>query len=658
MRYHIVYIFNVLRISIKYSSLEIQNKIKIMLYCMMILSTWGCESDDDKSNTTDEIMVESGGNIAGTSTNTSVDMTAGTAAGMMAGMLAGQMDASCQLTTEETNNVLSFLNTYCALCHSDTPSYGAPYSLLDPSTWHAGTEGLQPLERSIARLLDHTMPPSGQPQPSVESSQSFIDLISCGQGPQITTLPGGFIVNRPLYQGPATPPNDADILNLIVPNTVVENKNDTYQCFSFTGPAQVEDERLIVRFESVIDDARVVHHIVLYESDADEGLGQGEATDCGAGLGAAVYAWAPGQKPLHFREGGLVSRRNQRYTLEIHYNNSAGLTDVQDSSGVRLYHKVSEGPRIDMMTLGPDAFSLPPRTRTAVDGDCTFTEDLSIVALLPHMHEIGESLSSEIYRVGESESSENLIDLQGWDFNYQLIYDAGGLNISAGDRIRTRCIYKNEDNQARGFGPYTEDEMCYHFMYVTPPPSEKRCNINLVDDTAGYEPGMCVSSEVDAEVTPIFGTYHEGIPPEAMGGTPSYGTYVLSDIQVWFDDFNLGIATVDPEMSFYEGGGLFILNENGTAVFDLQGLANLTSERGAMFMRQVSVSFKGNWHDGEEDIVWNDSLNQLDIVTECPDEGQINMSYTASEQEITLFLNFNDPVPGTQISTFSLQSAE
>ena len=47
------------------------------------------------------------------------------------------------------------------------------------------------------------------------------------------------------------------------------------------------DDRLIRRFEAIIDDARILHHMVLYA--VDEGPGQVE-TSCGAGFQTAVYA--------------------------------------------------------------------------------------------------------------------------------------------------------------------------------------------------------------------------------------------------------------------------------------------------------------------------------------------------------------------------------
>ena len=67
--------------------------------------------------------------------------------------------------------------------------------------------------------------------------------------------------------------------------------------------------------------------MVLYA--VDEGPGQGMETSCGAGLHSAVYAWAPGLAAFQFVEGGLIAQAGQKYTLELHYNNSAAYTDIR-----------------------------------------------------------------------------------------------------------------------------------------------------------------------------------------------------------------------------------------------------------------------------------------------------------------------------------------
>ena len=547
---------------------------------------------------------------------------------------------------------LQFLSEHCGLCHGTSPAYGAPYSLTNPLTLFDGDVGGRPIDRSVARLLEGTMPPTGHPQPPATEAQTWIDWATCGQG-EARVPPGGFEVNRPLYPSASPPPSDAEVLEVTAPSFIISpDRSDEYKCFGFPAPGGANAERLIIRIEPIIDDARVIHHMVLYETE--QRVERGGEVDCGAGLGAAVYAWAPGQTPLHFNEGGLVSGNDRQYLLEIHYNNSGGYDDVQDESGVRLYHSAPSGPRIDMMTLGPDAFNLPARARTSIAGDCVIEEPIEIVAMLPHMHEIGQSLTSLISRDGAEQESnwETLIELTGWDFNFQLIYDGEGETLNPGDVVRTTCIYENEGEVPRSYGPFTDDEMCYNFLYVTPPPQERRCN-QPIDDSDEYLPGACAPAGAEAVVESILGRYNEGQSPTPEGGRIPRGLFRLETLDLWFESFDLGIATVDPTMSFYEGVGALSIDEVGAFNLDMQGEANLTSEQGAQFMRAVQLTFGGQMSSSAGiGLDPPEGETAITVSLDCPQEQDVEMNYTATEDRMTIFLSFNDPVPGIQVMTF------
>lgn len=500
------------------------------------------------------------------------------------------------------------------------------------------------------------MPPAGQPRPSPTDAQAFVDWATCGQGGQYVAPPGGFEADRPVYQGATEIPSNAIFTDYIAPNTpVTSERSDQYQCFGFRGPSDPSSmsssTRSILRFEPVIDEARIVHHIVLYETSRM--VSDGEKIDCGAGLGAAVYAWAPGQDALHFREGGLVSGTDKRYILEIHYNNSAYVEGLTDSSGVRIYHSAPIEPAIDMMTLGPDGFVLPARQRTEVLGDCVIDEEIEIVALMPHMHEIGEDINAQIMRAGD-ESWEDLINVRGWDFNAQLIYDGEGTVLSAGDRVRTRCVFDNEGDSPRSFGPFTNDEMCYHFVYVTPPPVERRCNVPVESPEATYPVGACAPEWIETHESVIMGRYFEGSPVPPTGGSLPTGEFTLQSLEVWFPSYDLGIAILDPELSTYDVAGALDIDEQFNFALDLQGETRLISAQGAQFMRAINVSFSGLLEQSAE------GQPRLSVNISCPEEGRTPLFFEHSlndmgepEGELTLHLPFSSPVEGIQVMRFS-----
>ncbi|MAD61338.1 MAG: hypothetical protein CMH49_07495 [Myxococcales bacterium] len=557
-------------------------------------------------------------------------------------MQSDEIDSNqCIPVEENQEDSMAFLDQYCGTCHQDQPKFGAPYPLSDFQNMLIGEPGLRPIDRAVLRLAEGTMPPVGQPQPNYEEAQAFIDWASCGSGIQRMPDIGGFEVSKPLYRGPAAPPPNAEVLEFLVPRVTVDSEiADQYSCFAFLGPSQGDNDRSILRIEPVIDDARVVHHIVLYETDRE--FENQSASDCGAGLGAGVYAWAPGQPALHFNEGGLITRQGQNYIVEIHYNNQAGYDDVRDSSGVRLFHSALIEPQIDMVTIGPEGFSLPARSRTEVGSQCAIEEEFTILATMPHMHEIGKSLRSTIIRADQTE--EDLITLNGWDFNYQLIYDAQNASLNIGDRIQTHCIFENPDDQDRRYGPYTEDEMCYNFIYVTPPPSTKRCD-EPIEEKQAYMPGQCGPSEAASYSEAIIGFYQEGEPLALEGGELTSGQYQLTELEVWFEDFDLGIAVVDDMLSYYDAHGAFAYYDDAHFEIDMQGMAYLTSIQGAEFIREISLNWGGT-------IMTDADSNRLNIQLSCPDQGEFSLNYAADGDVVTIYLPFDDVISGVQVMSF------
>nr|ADI18888.1 hypothetical protein [uncultured delta proteobacterium HF0010_08B07] len=606
--------------------LEPQVKLGKYLYLLFFFFILACQEEDSrKGNALSEDMGQ------GQMIDQSLASTGGDE----------QNQGLCRPTEESLESSLAFLDQYCGMCHQDPPQFGAPYPLVDFEAMLMGEQGLRPMDRAVARLVDGTMPPAGQPQPSIEEAQAFIDWASCDSGLQRMPDIGGFEVSKPLYRGPASSPQDTEVLEMLLPNvTVASDVSDQYSCYTFLGPSQRDADRSIIRIEPVIDDARVVHHIVLYETDGE--VEDQSASDCGAGLGAGVYAWAPGQPALHFNEGGLITRQGQNYIIEIHYNNQARYENVRDQSGVRLFHSSLIEPQIDMITLGPEGFRLPARSRTEVGGQCEIEEEFTIIATMPHMHEIGKSLKSTIIRADQSE--EDLITLDGWDFNYQLIYDAQETLLSVGDRIQTHCIFENPDDQDRRYGPYTDDEMCYNFIYVTPPPTSKRCDAPI-GESVGYTPGECGPSEAASYSEAVIGYYREGEPPTLEGGSLISGQYQLTGLDVWFDSFDLGIAVVDEMLSYYDARGAFAFYDDARFEIDVQGIAYLISIQGAEFMREISLNWGG---------VINTELDNgtLNIQLSCPNDGEFSLPYSVDGDAIIVYLPFNDVVSGTQVMRF------
>ncbi len=70
-----------------------------------------------------------------------------------------------------------------------------------------------------------------------------------------------------------------------------------YQCFFFKVP-YATDVVQALQFSPIIDDARVVHHWILYGSDTSNGT-DGQVGGLGCSNGAFIAGWAPGGKPTN-----------------------------------------------------------------------------------------------------------------------------------------------------------------------------------------------------------------------------------------------------------------------------------------------------------------------------------------------------------------------
>ncbi|MEO0325271.1 MAG: hypothetical protein AAF447_20100 [Myxococcota bacterium] len=334
----------------------------------------------------------------------------------------------------------------CFGCHGDAPQFGAPFPLTEYAPLIEGPEGERIVDRMAFRIAEGSMPPVGAPQPELAERDTIVRWASCGNlGVEAPTGPSA---SRPPFMAPAEPPAGLTTVDVTAGGFVVDAADrDRYQDFFFSGV--VDEERFIRRFEAVVDDARVVHHLTLERAQP-------------GGAMRYLYTWAPGTGAFEFPEGGIRLGPDDELRLEIHYNNGASLPDVVDSSGVRLFLGEVAGTEYLMADPGPGAFgfSVPARSESTAETDCTVQQDVTVLATMPHMHEIGTSFEVLV-------DGEEVLRLDGWSFENQLFYDLP-LALRAGQRLTVRCDFRNATSDAVRAGLRTEDEMCFAFTYITP----------------------------------------------------------------------------------------------------------------------------------------------------------------------------------------------
>lgn len=360
------------------------------------------------------------------------------------------------------------LASRCGGCHGEQADFGAPFSLTDYASIVAGDPGTRISDRMITALADGTMPPPGNLRPPPPEHETLVRWASCGQ--RAVEYPTGLVSSRPLFEASATPPADADVLELRATDfAVAAGTRDHYEDFFFD--TLVEDDAFVHRIDVVVDNTRVVHHVALHYDDPNE---------------TYLYAWAPGTGAIEFPGGGLRIDRDTVLRLGIHYNNLTDHDEV-DTSGVRMWVIPPEGKEYVMLDPATFDIRVPPDSTATAEATCIAANDFTIVAGMPHMHEIGDTFVHTITRADTGET-ETLIELEGWSFDLQFIY-AMPMEVRAGDTMTIRCSYvNNQDRTVRGgFG--TINEMCYDFLYVTPGDASVPCGNGFGNGTE-YDPGF------------------------------------------------------------------------------------------------------------------------------------------------------------------------
>jgi len=241
-----------------------------------------------------------------------------------------------------------------------------------------------------------------------------------------------------------------------------------YQCFFFKVP-YATDVVQALQFSPIIDDARVVHHWILYGSDTSNGT-DGQVGGLGCSNGAFIAGWAPGGKPTNLPpDVGLQMPKGAGATLalEIHYNNLASYTDALDASGVEFCTTKTFRPNTAAVHwLGSQSILVLPHSTKDVVGTCdpTSTQPVHVLSESPHMHQTGVHAKLVLNRKG---GTQEVLHDKPFSFADQQAYPLN-IIVNEGDTFTTTCSYNNMSGSIVTFGPNTENEMCYNFVTAYP----------------------------------------------------------------------------------------------------------------------------------------------------------------------------------------------
>jgi mono/diheme cytochrome c family protein len=413
-------------------------------------------------------------------------------------------------------SVRAIFEQRCVSCHE--AGGAAPFPLThDPAEW---AEGVPRWAAASARsVAEATMPP-WKPDPDCKPIVGERVLSDEEKATVAAWAAAGFPEGDPASYKPPPPPDGvplepADLqLRMPVPFVPDASSPDDYRCFVLDYDASVE--RWMTGFDVVPDQLAMVHHVILYQLDAEyaDDVATWDAADAEPGYDCLfdpgtwdsmmMGGWAPGQQPIQYPAG--VARHlpeGSKLVLQLHYNTAnlpMGQAPAADRSGVEMWF-MDEGasPERELVSFPFPVYPTIPAGDPAAVAEQTitfadylwyvpevlidlFADQVAIIGYYPHMHQLGRRIRLDVVRDG-TETCE--ISIDDWDFNWQqgyILEESAWYQPVTTDAIRLRCEYDNSPenqpviNGVQGeprdvyWGEGSYDEMCLVFLETLLPP--------------------------------------------------------------------------------------------------------------------------------------------------------------------------------------------
>ncbi|HQY60523.1 MAG: peptidylglycine alpha-amidating monooxygenase [Myxococcales bacterium] len=391
--------------------------------------------------------------------------------------------AACTTSTTAASGmppcaVQTTLTNRCQTCHSDPPKFGAPMPLVTRADLLAKStrDGSKTYaERAVVRMRDPQSPMPQAPNPRAPESEiaAFESWIAAGtpeNTAQCAVPPTD--ASAPLPEDKLACPPDVT-LKPPTPFEMPQDVEDEYVCYGVDLPGTAQ-KRHVIGLDAKIDNASIVHHILVFESPTTESGTPHKCKDIFPLDWKLIYAWAPGTKPYNLpAEAGypLDPGTTTHYVVQLHYSNIKKVAGQKDSTGVSLCTTTDLRKNdADLIAVGGASFSLPPKAKTTIECSLKIPQNpdkfpITVFRGWPHMHQLGASLSTKVLR--PDGSSASLGEIAQWDFYNQIGYPMN-VKVASGDTVVTRCTWNNTTNERVGFGERTGDEMCYNFVTYYP----------------------------------------------------------------------------------------------------------------------------------------------------------------------------------------------
>jgi hypothetical protein len=363
----------------------------------------------------------------------------------------------------------------CRTCHGTTPRYGAPMSLVHESDLvSTGSKDKTRFALVGERIHDDRRPMPPPPNARLDAADlatldRWIAAGAPAAGPADHCDAPAAVPPAPGDDRPALSCKPDVTMKPASAFSMPKDASDLYICYGFDVP--VTGKRHLTAIAPKLDNTKIIHHLVLYETDVVASTTPGSCDIAGLAKARLLYGWAPGTGNLELPpEAGYPVDGTRHFVVQMHYNNAKGLDGQTDASGFEFCTTDKlRANEADALTFGTESFTIP--AKGTADVTCNYTwpteaPSVHVFSALPHMHQLGDMIVTKQYPGGTGAA----VDLGGqasWDFNSQILVPVTA-TLKPGDRIETRCRWRNPTDMPVSFGPTTEDEMCFSYTMYYP----------------------------------------------------------------------------------------------------------------------------------------------------------------------------------------------
>jgi len=265
---------------------------------------------------------------------------------------------------------------------------------------------------------------------------------------------------------PSTPPagggddSDAGWQTIITGSWSLPPGTESYTCARVT----MDQDLYVNGFEAI--NPKGTHHTLLTMGDADKPDG---VIDCSVRElhPLEVFGSGVGTDPLSLPEGVAIHiPKGTQLLLNLHLFNT-GEEVITGTSGTRI-RTIAEPDVVHVaegVLAGTINLDIPPGETTVNTGYCTMPADTTLVAVAPHMHQLG--IHEKVVAQTSTEGDVVIHDAP-YSFDEQSFHLIDPLHMAKGDKLRVDCTHKNTTTKEVTFGESSLSEMCFAGIYRYP----------------------------------------------------------------------------------------------------------------------------------------------------------------------------------------------